>query len=317
MGGRIWVESQVGKGSVFHFTMCFGLQNHPTVRPISAKLVDVSNVPVLVVDDNATSRRVLEEILTGWHMRPAVVDNGPAGLAAMQRAWNEGRPFPLVLLDSRMPHMDGFALAEQMKQNRDLTRAFIMMLSSANQPEDASRCRKLGVAAYVSKPIKPSELLNAILTALGSLSQNTPMPSAAVVPPPTESQRRLRILLAEDNVVNQRLAIRVLEKRGYDVIVAHNGREALALLEKEAFDLVLMDVQLPEIDGFEATAILRKKEEKTGAHIPIIALTAHVMKEDQARCLRVGMDEYLSKPISADALFEAIERVTLPAEILE
>jgi signal transduction histidine kinase/CheY-like chemotaxis protein len=329
MGGRMWVESELGKGSTFHFTARLGLaensaSTHTALAPPNEKSVaalppreSLSNLSVLIVDDNATNRRILEEVLRNWQMQPIAVDSGRAALAEMKHAVASGKPYPLVLLDAMMPEMDGFTVAGQIKTNPALAGATIMMLSSADRNVDAKRCRELGIAVYLTKPIKQSELLNAILTVLGSAGADSRSPimdnrmripeNRALGNPPSEIQRPLRILLAEDNLVNQKLAVRLLQKRGHTVRVVGSGKEALRALENACFDLVLMDVQMPEMGGFEATAAIRERERATGTHIPIIAMTAHAMKGDRERCLEAGMDDYVSKPLDPKALFAAIE----------
>jgi PAS domain S-box-containing protein len=322
MGGRIWVESEVGKGSAFHFTAHFRRQTGATVEP-SIEPEDLKDLSVLVVDDNATNRRILEEVLTNWGMKAIILASGRAALAEMERAAANGHPIPLALLDAMMPEMDGFDLAAQIKQRPELARATIMMLSSAGQREDAARCRELGIAAYLTKPIKQSDLLDSILTVLHSSSAKALTPAVQPQPSLPTTQRRLHILLAEDNAINQRLAITMLEKRGHTVAVACNGKEALAASEKAIFDLILMDVQMPEMDGFEATKAIREREALAGQtpgapasfRIPIVAMTAHAMKGDRERCLEAGMDAYVSKPIQGRKLFDVIESVfALPAE---
>jgi signal transduction histidine kinase/DNA-binding response OmpR family regulator len=307
MGGRIWVDSQPGKGSAFHFTVRLGQQERQATRTVSAELVELFNLAVLVVDDNATNRLILEGMLLKWKMRPTVADGALPALNALQQAQGAGEPFPLVLLDAQMPAMDGFALAERIKQNPELAGAVIMMLTSAGQRGDAVRCRELGIAAYLTKPIKESELLEAIRAALGAPPQMEARPVLITRHSLREGRQRLRILLAEDNTVNQVLAVRLLEKRGHRVTVAADGRQAVAALERQPFDLVLMDVQMPEMDGFQATAVIREREKTLGSHVPIIAMTAHAMEGDQKRCLAAGMDAYLSKPIQARDLFDAVE----------
>jgi PAS domain S-box-containing protein len=318
MDGRIWVESEVGRGSTFHFTVRFGLTQEKVPKR-TAERADVQGLSVLVVDDNATNRRILEEVLTNWHMKPTVVDGARAALAAMERAWEAGKPFALVLTDGMMPEMDGFELAEQIKQHPELAGATIMMLSSAGHSGDRTRCRELGVSAYLTKPVKQSDLLDTILTVLHTPREPAPRPQSLL-----PKSRCLHILLAEDNAINQRVALGILEKRGHAVVIASNGKEALAALERETFDLILMDVQMPEMDGFEVTKAIRERELSLSVshslspldsrrkdsglfHIPIVAMTAHAMKGDRERCLEAGMDAYVSKPLQAQQLFEIIE----------
>jgi two-component system sensor histidine kinase/response regulator len=307
MGGRIWVESKVGTGSTFHFTMSFDLQKKPEKKLVPAKLGKLKNLPVVVVDDNATNRAILKGMLTNWHMKPTTVENGRAALTAMKKAKKAGKPFPLLLIDANMPHMDGFTLAKKIKENPDLEGASIMMLTSSGIRGDAARCRKLGIAAYLVKPIKQSELLDAIMLALSiSPIEKVPLITRHTI---RESCRHLRILLAEDNIINQKVAVNILEKNGHKVSVANNGQEVLRALKKDCFDLVLMDVQMPKMHGLEATACIREKETKTGFHIPIIAMTAHAMKGDRERCLDAGMDDYIAKPLKAEELMKKIDHV--------
>jgi PAS domain S-box-containing protein len=308
MDGEIWLESQVGRGSTFHFTARFGPAHGPVARPTAAEPALVDGLPVLVVDDNATNRRILQEMLTNWGMRPTVVEGGREALVALEQARGEGSPFALVLLDAMMPEMDGFTVAERIRQGPEPVGSTLMMLSSANRREDAGRCRELGVAAYLTKPVRQSTLLDAIMTTLGpSASVENGAGPAAAHAAPGEGRRTLRLLLAEDNAVNQRLAVSLLEKRGHQIVVVGNGREALAALDERRFDAVLMDVQMPEMDGLEAAATIRAREAVTGAHVPIIAMTAHALKGDRDRCLAAGMDSYVSKPLRPRELFEVLE----------
>jgi two-component system, sensor histidine kinase and response regulator len=235
-----------------------------------------------------------------------LAESGEEGLEAMVAHKNLGQSFPLVMIDALMPGMDGFELAEKIKQDPGLAGATIMMLTSAGQRGDAARCRKLGIDAYLIKPIRQSELLDAILTTLGKSREG---PRGPLVTRHTlrEARRKIKVLVVEDNSVNQQLALRLLEKEGHKAALAASGAEALAQLEREKFDLVLMDVQMPDMDGYEATAAIRRKEKLTGAHVPIIAMTARAMKGDRERCLAAGMDGYVSKPIRAEQLFETIE----------
>jgi CheY-like chemotaxis protein len=239
-------------------------------------------------------------------MKPTAVESGPAALRALEVAKSIGRPFPLILLDGQMPEMDGFTLAEMIQKDPELVGATIMLLTSAGHLGDAARCRELGISAYLVKPIRQGELLEGICIVLNlSAQKETPLVTRHTL---REARHRSRILLVEDNAVNQTLAVRLLEKRGYTVTVAGDGRQALTAMDKEHFDLVLMDVQMPEMDGFEATAAIREKERSGGKHIPIIAMTAHALKGDEERCLSAGMDAYISKPIRTNELFATIEK---------
>jgi PAS domain S-box-containing protein len=300
MGGRIWVESQVGRGTQFHFTVRVGVADTREIEVGKAAPPELlRDVKVLVVDDNRTNRRILEGMLKRWEMKPISVEGGEEALTQLSTARAAGEPFGLILTDMHMPNMDGFSLVERIRQRPELSTATIMMLTSAGHRGDAARCQELGVAAYLLKPIRQSELREAIARVLGAKEQKGAIPlitrySLQDARDPTTS---LRVLLAEDNAVNQRLTVRLLEKRGHKVMVAGNGREALEALEKETFDLVLMDVQMPEMDGLAATEAIREKENGTGVHLPVVALTAHAMKGDRERCLAAGMDGYLSKPI--------------------
>jgi two-component system, sensor histidine kinase and response regulator len=305
MKGKIWVESELGQGSTFHFTLNLGVQDGPAVAPTRLAPEQLREMHVLIVDDNSTNRRVLSGMLTRWGMRPAGVNSGRAALQAMEIAQSTGRPFPLILLDGQMPETDGFEFAERIKREPSPAKPTVIMLTSAGHLGDATRCRELGISAYLVKPIRQLELLEAICTALGAAPQEqAPLVTTHVL---REQRNRSRVLLVEDNAVNQTLAVRLLEKRGYSVSVTGNGLEALAALEKEQFDIVLMDIQMPEMDGFEATAAIREKEKSSGKHVPIIAMTANALKGDQERCEAAGLDGYVSKPIRTKELFAAIE----------
>src|SRR6266852_2515833 len=310
MGGEIWVESNAGGGSRFHFTV--------RLRAADAKAIEVGTiappemlrgVKVLVVDDNRTNRRILEGMLKRWEMKSRSVEGGEEALAQLSAAREAGEPYGLILTDMHMPKMDGFALVERIRQRPELTTATIMMLTSAGHRGDAARCQELGVSAYLLKPIRQSELREAIARVLGARVQKGAIP--LITRYPLQDARDpgafLHVLLAEDNAVNQRLAVRLLEKRGHKVVVAGNGLEALAALKKESFDVVFMDVQMPEMDGYEATAAIREAERDSGRHQPVIALTAHAMKGDREKCLAAGMDGYLSKPIRPQELDEVLQ----------
>jgi two-component system sensor histidine kinase/response regulator len=305
MGGRIWVESEPGKGSTFHFTAWVAVQAKVT-RPALIDSSQLRDLPVLIVDDNFTNRRVLEGMLSRWEMKPSAVEGGQAALQAMETAAKEGRPFSLVIVDGQMPGMDGFTLVKCIQQRRELAGVTIVMLTSIGQRGDAAHCRELGISAYLLKPARQSELFETLCRVL---RKSPPTESPALITRHTlrEERSRLQILLAEDNVVNQTLAVRLLEKRGYVVTVVGDGRAALTALEKQSYDLILMDVQMPEMDGFQATAAIRAKEASGASRIPILAMTAHALKGDQERCIAAGMDGYVSKPIRTADLFAAIE----------
>jgi two-component system, sensor histidine kinase and response regulator len=312
MGGRIWLESELGKGSCVHFTAQVGIVGTAACAQ-TMEQARLAGLPVLVVDDNATHRRILREMLERWGMKPVLAASAAEAFGMLRGPQQSTTPFALLLTDANMPETDGFALVEQVRQQADLCPTAIMMLTSAGQRGDAARCRELGIAAYLVKPIAQSDLLDAILRVLGTKGQ--PVENAQLVTRHSlrEGRRSLRVLLAEDNAVNQKLASRLLEKRGHSVVVTATGRQAVEALEGQRFDLVLMDVQMPEMDGFEATAAIRTRECLTGSHIPVIAMTAHAMTGDRERCLAAGMDGYLSKPIHGKELFEAIEGLLVTA----
>jgi signal transduction histidine kinase/ligand-binding sensor domain-containing protein/DNA-binding response OmpR family regulator len=308
MNGRLWLESEVGRGSVFHFTARFGVPAEASEATPPGHPVDLRGLEALIVDDNATNRLILEQMLTSWRMRPRVASGAVDALRQLREASEAGRPFPLLLTDATMPDVDGFTLIERIKEEPSLASITIMMLTSAGERGDAARCRSLGVTAYLTKPIRQSELLDAILTSLGAPSPGRPG-QLVTVHSMRENRRPLRILLAEDNVVNQTLAIRLLEKRGHSVVLAVNGREAVDTWKRERFDLILMDVQMPEMGGFEATAAIRHAELGGAIHIPIVAMTARAMAGDRESCLEAGMDAYVAKPISAAELVATIESI--------
>jgi signal transduction histidine kinase/DNA-binding response OmpR family regulator/uncharacterized membrane protein len=309
MGGRIWLESAPHEGSTFHFTTRLGSSD---ARPESID-VDLTDLPALIVDDNSVNRRVLHDLLLRWKMRPTVVDNGGDALGALVHAREKGQPFALVLLDANMPEMDGFEVARRVRDNVRLAGATVMMLSSSGQHDETARCRELGISQHLTKPVDQRELLAAIRRAI---AREQPIRSTAhtlpqMMLPGQLPERRLYVLLAEDNAVNQRLAASLLERRGHHVTIAANGKEALAVLDRQRVDIVLMDVQMPEMGGFEATAVIRGREAGTDVHLPIVAMTAHAMKGDRERCLRAGMDEYITKPLDSKLLCATVEHVAM------
>jgi signal transduction histidine kinase/CheY-like chemotaxis protein len=316
MGGRVWVESpattsvtdETNPGSIFHFTLNLGAASAAAKHsPVS--VVALRDVRALVVDDNATNRRILEETLTHWRMKPYCVESGLAALSEMQRAVKEKAPYRLVLLDAHMPEMDGFSVVEQIHHSPELAGATIMMLSSADHSDQVKQCRELGLKVHLRKPVHQAELLTAIRTALGARSPKNARAAAKPVRAQERSGYKWRILLAEDHPVNQRLVVGLLEKRGHLVKVATNGREAVDLFAQERFDIVLMDVQMPEMNGFEATREIRECEAALNIRTPIIAMTAYAMTGDRERCLAAGMDAYLSKPIRVDEVLSTIENL--------
>jgi signal transduction histidine kinase/ligand-binding sensor domain-containing protein/DNA-binding response OmpR family regulator len=314
MGGKIWVESMEGSGSQFHFTI--RTEASETKPTDGGPIPELAGVPVLLVDDHVTSRRVLREQLARWGMRAIGAPTVREALVRLRQAQNSGAPFSLVITDVHLPDGDGFTLIEKINRQPSLADASIMMFTPGHKLVEAARCRDLGVVAYITKPIRAHELREA-LKAAHAKAMSHPGEAQALVRPdgaPIEKRtgRSLRILLAEDNPINQRLTFRLLEKRGHAVVAAADGVEALEALDRDAFDLVLMDVQMPQMDGFQVTAIVREREKLTGGHLPIFAMTAHVLKGDEERCLTAGMDGYIPKPISPKALIAVVESVALP-----
>jgi len=296
MGGKIWVESTEGKGSKFHFTVKISRAAERHNLATSALPSELQGQAVLVVDDNEANRLIIHKMTAGWGMKPVSVKGGEEALAVMEAARQRRDPFRVIVIDARMPGMDGFQLAEKIKHKSELAQAIILMLTSAGQPGEAARCNELGISAYLLKPLLKADLLAALLRVLGHGGQET---AAALVTRHTlrESSQKLHVLVAEDNRVNQTLMVRVLQKMGHSSVVASNGREALSLAFSQKFDVVFMDVQMPEMDGLAATVAIRKAEKSSGSHLPIFAMTAHAMKGDRESCLQAGMDGYLAKPV--------------------
>ncbi|MGH9384776.1 MAG: response regulator [Vicinamibacterales bacterium] len=307
MGGRMWVESEPGRGSTFYFTAVFGMPTAETARASRGPkaLESLSGLRILVVDDNATNRRILEELLRSWHMKPAAVRDAASALSTLRQAVKDGQRFDVVISDGQMPDVDGFMLARRIREDKRLAKTRIVMLTSMASGGDVGRCQRLGVNGYLTKPVNHSDLLDALASLFGVASRVS-TPSAKAAP-----RRQLRVLVAEDNPVNRKLVTKILQKRGHKVKAVENGRAAVESITRPAgkvFDTILMDLQMPELGGLEATQAIRDHEKVTGAHVPIVALTARAMQGDRERCLAAGMDGYVSKPIDADELIITVER---------
>jgi signal transduction histidine kinase/CheY-like chemotaxis protein/HAMP domain-containing protein len=305
--GQIWAESEVGRGSTFHFTARLQRVADSARRDSQDDPQILSGMKVLVVDDNQTMRTILDELLKNWEMVPTCVTSGALALEALERAEASNEPFALVITDMQMPGIDGFSLAEEIRRRYAENRPKILMLSSSAQRGEGARCREAGIAAYLPKPVQQSELLNTILHVMARGIQ-TAQPGLVTRYSIRKGSGGMRILLAEDNAVNRLVATRIIEKSGHEVLAAVNGREAVEMTEDETLDLVFMDVQMPEMDGLEATRAIRQREKTTRRHLPIVAMTAHAMKGDRERCIDAGMDDYLTKPIRTPELIEVLKR---------
>ena len=292
-----------GPGSVFHFTVAFGLQKASAA--LNGQQGELKGKRVLVVDDNAANRRILDHLLTHSRMEAEMASGGLLALEMLAEANAVGRPFALVLLDANMPDMDGFETASRIVQNPELAGTTVMMLSSADQQRSSARCREIGIATYLIKPIRPNELLAAMRAALGvravEESNMTTIAAGLLI----ENANKTRVLIAEDNVVNQKLALRQLQQLGYRADLASNGIEAIECIERQPYDLVLMDVQMPEMDGLEAS---RRITRRWPAHERprIVAMTANAMHGDREECMAAGMDDYVTKPIRVEQLIESL-----------
>jgi CheY-like chemotaxis protein len=306
MDGTMWVESEVGQGSRFHFTARFGC------APWEPSGTDTRSAALrgargLVVDDNNVCRRVVAGMLSAEGMDVEMAASGAEALVLMREARARALPFQLAILDAQRPAMDGFTLAERIRAEPGLPVPVLMLLSSADLRSEIPRCRQFGVGYHLTKPVSRLALRDTTLRALGAISSLGGRPEGEAVGPAKKGASKLSILLAEDNPVNQKVATRLLEKRGHRVTTVGNGRRAVDAVENEHFDLVLMDVQMPEMDGWAATEEIRRREAGTGGHIPILALTAHALKDHEDHCYRVGMDGFVTKPFQPEQLYEAVE----------
>ena len=310
MGGRIWLESEVGVGSVFHFTVCFAHATTPAPRSIPQDACIFKDMTALVVDDNAANRQILEELLISWGFIPTPAPDGKTALDIIRKAQNSGNPFNVALIDYMMPGMDGFQLVEKIRNDPDLINPIMIILTSAGERGHAAKCLELGVSAYLLKPINHQHLFETICSSMHKSTGVQAAPSLITRHSIRESALRKNILLAEDNPVNQKLTVRLLQKMGHSVSVAENGKRAVEMSEAGDFDLILMDVQMPEMDGLQATIAIRSRETSRGtSRIPVLALTAYAMTGDSDRCIEAGMDGYISKPINNQELFEKIESI--------
>ena len=314
MEGKIWAQSSLGEGSTFHFTIQLRIAEPPESAPHAIDTVELGGKRALVVDDNATNRRILDEMLRHWGMETTLTEGADAALAALQKLSQTGEAYDLVLLDAMMPQVDGFDLAERIKNRPELDCGPVMMLSSADRPNSAARCRQLGIQTYLVKPVSASSLLEAIMAVFSGhhskqdAADNSLAASNSITS--DEPTRRLKVLVVDDHEPNRKLAMRILQRRGYDCDCASDGDKAVNAVSQNHYDAVLMDIQMPGSDGFSATRRIRQNEQDRGSHVPIVALTAHALTSDREKCLASGMDAYLAKPIHAKELIAMVESIT-------
>jgi CheY-like chemotaxis protein len=338
MGGKIWVESAVDKGSKFSFTVELGIDSQSLEERIEDEKYDIGNISLLIVDDNATTRNIIKYMLSDWQIRTMEAESAEEAMTIIDKATREDKFFTLYLFDAYLPGMESFIIQDHMKHNPEIAKKAVMMLASPSHKGDATPWQRLGSPGSITKPIRRDSLLEILDSTLARIreedtgrdshiarrKQTEPQTmvhpvettsareSPAARPPKKEAgeaKNSYRILIAEDNIVNQKVAYFMLEKQGHQVTGVRDGKEAVNAVEKGIFDIILMDIQMPNMNGFEATAAIREKEKQTGGYIPIIAMTAHAMKGDREMCLEAGMDDYVSKPLKANELFSKIETV--------